>query len=87
MESFDVSQEKNGSVMAWFLDADGNGKYELYIGQTGNVIVTTGSYLFSYFTNVTSVDLTYLDISSVTDMSYMFNNCRGLINLDLSHNV
>lgn len=84
VESLDVSQEGNGSIMAWFLDTDGNGKYELYIGQKGRVNLSSGYHLFSYFTNVKRVDLSYLDTSATTDMSYMFHVCMNLNSLDLT---
>lgn len=85
IERLDVSEKGNGSVMAWFLDTDGNGKYELYIGQKEKVVLSSGLNLFYHFTNVKSMDLTYLDTSAVTDMSYMFGYCIYLKSLDISH--
>lgn len=44
---------------------------------------TNASYLFSKFQG-TELDLTNVDTSNVTQMSYMFKECSNLINLDLS---
>ena len=38
----------------------------------------TCAYMFADCTGLNAADLTYLDISSVTDMSYMFANCPAL---------
>ena len=73
IESWDVSAAQNGSVMAWYLDADNDGKYELYIGQEDGVKANPDSaYAFYSFQNVERIDLTNFDTSSVTDMYYMF---------------
>ena len=94
IDSWDVSSEQNGSVMAWYLDADNDGKYELYIGQEDGVKANPDSaYAFYSFQNVERIDLTNFDTSSVTDMYYMFYyagynaqtfNIVGLTNFDTS---
>lgn len=84
IESIDVSVDQNKTVMIWFLDEDGNGKYELYIGAKGKVVLTSAKGLFMKFVNATSIDLTYLDTSEVTDMAGMFNICKSVKSLDLS---
>lgn len=84
IESIDVSVDQNKTVMIWFLDEDQNGKYELYIGAKGRVVLTSARLLFRYFINAISIDLTYLDTSEVTDMAGMFDMCRSLESLDLS---
>ena len=83
--SWDVSQAQNGSIMAWYLDEDSNGYYELYIGQEGGVKANPdSSKLFNYFINVTEIDLSNLDTSNVTTMQSMFYKCKSLTSLDLS---
>ena len=73
IDSWDVSATRNGTVIAWYLDADNDEKYELYIGQEDGVKANpNSSYVFSNFSNVTSIDLTNYDIAGVTNMSYMF---------------
>ena len=42
------------------------------------------SYWFSSFSNCTSIDLSNLDTSNVTNMNAMFNSCRALVSLDVS---
>ena len=75
LASYDVSEEQNGSVKFWYLDADGNGRYEMYIGQDGGVIANyDSSYALAGYSNVKEMNLSKLDTSYVTDMSYMFSN-------------
>jgi len=84
--NWDVSDKGNNSVMAWYVDSDENGLYELYIGQEGGVIANPdSSYLFNYFINVKEMNLQNLDTSNVTKMNHMFNHCESLTNLNLSH--
>lgn len=42
------------------------------------------SYLFSFSSKLSSLDLSSFDTSKVTDMSYMFASCKGLKSIDLS---
>ena len=84
--SWDVSQAQNGSIMAWYLDEDSNGYYELYIGQEGGVKANPdSSKLFNYFINVTEIDLSNLDTSNVTNMRAMFQDCQLLEKLNISN--
>ena len=70
----DVSDDNSGNIMMWWTDTDNNYRYEVTIGGEGGVKANPdSSYLFAYLTNLTSIDLTYLDTSEVTDMSYMFS--------------
>lgn len=46
--------------------------------------VTDMSYMFSGFSNLTSIDLTNFNTARVTDMSNMFSGCSGLTSLNLS---
>ena len=90
--SWDVSSEQNGSIMAWYLDADNDEKYELYIGQEDGVKANPdSSYVFSSFNNAELIDVTNLDTSNVINMSGMFQyagsnaesiSIVGLNNLD-----
>ena len=43
------------------------------------------SYMFSYCTSLTSLDLSNFNTSNVTDMSYMFSGCSSLTSLDTSN--
>ena len=66
----DVQQYKNNAM---FVAAD-----------TGAVLPEKSSSLFGNFANAISFDLKNADTSSVTDMSYMFYNCKAITNLDLN---
>ena len=84
--SWDVSATKNGAVVAWLLDADSDNLYELYLGATGKIIANSdSSYLFTYFSNVKTIDLSNFDTSKVLNMYGMFANCNSLTNLNISN--
>lgn len=86
LDSWDVSNNQNGSVMAYILDEDNDNLYELYIGQEGGVVANPNSArLFNYFTKVTKYDLTYFDTSKVTTMLLMFNKNFSLETIDISN--
>ena len=88
---FDVSLVKDDSVKLYYTDKDNNNLYEVLIGtETGTTIASSGYYLFSYLTNMESINLTNedntitLDTSRVTTMEEMFRGCILLTELDLS---
>ena len=58
--------------------------YKLTIGGKGGIIANESmmSY-FKGFYNMTSIDLSVMDTSEVTDMSSMFDSCYNLTSLDL----
>ena len=86
IKSWDVSQEKNGSVVAYYEDdGSGQGTYKITIGGYGKIIATSGWYLFYGFHNMESIDLTYLDTSRVTNMGAIFAGCTSLVNLNLDN--
>jgi len=84
--SWDVSDDQDGSIMAWYRDEDNNNLYELYIGGEGGVKANpNSSFLFYRFNNVTTIDVTNLDTSYVTDMHQMFQGCNNLLLIDVSN--
>ena len=86
-ESWDISEAGDGSVMAYVEDdGTGNSTYKLTIGGKGGIIANESmiSY-FSGFEEMTSIDLSAIDTSEVTDMSYMFSECMNLTSLDVSN--
>ncbi len=85
--SWDASNKQNGSVMAYTLDEDNDGLYEVYIGQDGGVVANPDSTgLFKEFDKVTEITgLETLDTSHVTNMKEMFYNCGSLTSLDVTH--
>lgn len=91
IDFWDVSVSGNGNIMAYTMDEDSNGLYELYIGQDGGVIANSdGAYLFANYTNLKEMDLTYLNTSKITNMTWMFSSNAatsiiGLNNFDTSN--
>ena len=99
ISSSDVSETGNGEVMAWYLDEDSNGMYELYIGSKGGVAAPMdSSYLFDDSVcgrwecqqinqYLTYIDVSNLDVSNVTNMESMFYyaGMHANYNLDLSN--
>ncbi len=86
IDSWDVSDAGNESIMAYLLDEDNNGLYELYIGQNGGINLNAdASYLFCNFKNATSIKgIEKLDTSHVVNMGSMFCYCNSLVELDLN---
>ena len=73
IDSWDVSDEQDETVIAWYTDSDNDNLYELYIGEVGGVKANSNSsYTFSYFKKVATIDLTNFDTKYATDMGYMF---------------
>lgn len=69
--SMDVSEKQNQSVMAWYMDADGDGEKEMTIGQQGGVVANPNSqYLFCDLYHIEGLNHFYT--SDVTNMSGMF---------------
>ena len=72
-DCWDVSRDEDNSVLAWVVDSDSDGKYEMTIGTDGLVRASSGYYLFSYIENLDSLNgMNNFDTSAVTDMRYMF---------------
>ena len=87
IESWDISEKQNGSVIAYAEDdGTGAGTYKVTIGAQDKIIANYDmSDYFFYFTNLTSIDLTYLDTSLTTNMSALFFACFDLLEIDLSN--
>ncbi len=87
VESWDISEAGDGSVMAYVEDdGTGNSTYKLTIGGKGGIIANESMLgYFSGFSKMTSVDLSALDTSEVTNMIGMFGGCSSLTNLDVSN--
>ena len=83
-DSWDVSQEQNGSVVAWAVE---NGElYDLFIASDGGVIAPENcKSMFCGYGNVESIAFnSAFDTSHVTNMNNMFTWCNSLTTLDLS---
>ncbi len=86
IESWDVSEKQNGSVMAYTLDDDADSLLEIYIGQDGGVMANPdSSCLFLFFTALKSIEgIENFYTADVTNMEDMFAFCKSLESLDLS---
>ena len=81
--AWDVSEERDGSVVAW-VEGD-SGSYDLYIAANGRIRATHCSELFAFYYNVEEINFNgVLDTSQATDMFRMFQYCNKLTGLDLS---
>ena len=73
IESWDAGEKQTGSIMAYTLDVDNDGLYELYIGQSGTVkLGLNANYLFSNYNNINNLNVCNLDTSATTNMEGMF---------------
>lgn len=73
--SFDLSVNGDKSVMLWYESANSNGKYDVFIGYNADKLkLTSGYHLFSGLRNLSSLDVSCLDTSDVTDMTQMFDS-------------
>ena len=88
VQSWDVSERQDGSVMAWIVnDLENTGYYKLYIGGDGEVTANPNSNsLFKNFRQAKTIDLSNLDTSHVTNMSGMFAGCNSLGNIVFGNN-
>ena len=87
VESWDISEAQDGSVMAYVEDdGTGNSTYKVTIGGKGGIIANESMVCyFAGFSKMTSIDLSVLDTSEVTNMSWMFYYCSSLTSLDVSN--
>ena len=87
VESWDISEAQDGSVMAYVEDdGTGNDTYKITIGGKGGIIANESMIdYFAFFDKMTSIDLSAFDTSEVTDMEEMFASCSSLPNLDVSN--
>ena len=84
--AWDVSDSKDGSVMAWTQSASDSVNRILFLAANGNIYANPDcSYLFANYTNLIDADFTYLKMDLVTNMRYMFSFCTALRQLDVSH--
>lgn len=83
--SWDVSWERNGSVMAWIeKSASWDDMYDLYIGAEGGVKAQDCKELFAGYFCVDSIDFNdCFDTSLAESMAGMFFGCANLKRLDL----
>ncbi len=85
IDSWDISENKDGSVVAWITDEDNNNLYEWYIGANYRIKANTSmTWYFRSFTNLKSISgLEYMDFSQTTSISAMFEHDNSLKELNL----
>ena len=84
-DAWDVSEEQDGSIMAWTEQKE-DGLLDLYIAANGNIIARNASFMFWGYRQLKNIfGLEFLQTDQITDMSYMFNDCKSLESLDLSY--
>ena len=88
--NWDVSYTSgDGDVIAWVVpNTTDSTKYDLFIGADATTIEAPiiSSNLFGEYKNCTVINnLTMLDTSKVTDMTWMFYNCSNLTELNVSN--
>ena len=79
-DAWDMSDAGDGSILAWM---SGN---NLYVASNGKIAPNpNASNMFGKFVNLKEINFgSNFDTSKVTNMSYMFYNCRNLTKLNLS---
>ena len=83
--TYDKTNNANSVQLYSVLNSD-TSKYKIYIASdSGTIYLKSGYWLFSRLTNMSTIDLTNVDTSSVTDMYAMFYNCTSLTTLDVSN--
>ena len=83
--SIEVSKNKDGTVMMWWFNSSTSNMYDVFIGSESGITSAYNCYkMFSWLTNLKTIDLTYLDTSTVSDMSYMFFKTSSIETLDLT---
>ena len=85
--SWDVSDKKDKSVMAWIInDQDNSGYYKLYIGGTDGVIANENcSDFFDTFNEATTISLQNLNTSRVINMHDFFCDDWALENINFGN--
>ena len=74
--SFDVGENNDGTVMAWYKDSDNDGLYELKIGSSDGIVLTNtnSQFLFMNCINVESIDFSHFSTRGTTNMAAMFSS-------------
>ncbi|MBR3307188.1 MAG: BspA family leucine-rich repeat surface protein [Lachnospiraceae bacterium] len=84
-KGLDISEEADGSVLAWF-DENSGGLYDLTVAADGIIRLPEDcSGLFAGYSKAGSIDLGgAVDMSDAADLRAMFSGCKSLRHLDLS---
>ena len=85
-DAWDVSEKQNGSIMAW-TEENRDGFKDLYLAANGNILANKDcSKLFMQYEKLEKiVGLQYFQTDQTENMSFMFDYCKSLASLDVSH--
>ena len=75
---------KGNVVLEEIISFDEKEKVKSIKAAKGTILPENCKYLFGYFSQCISIDLSNADTSNVTNMSFMFNACYNLTSLNLS---
>ena len=73
VESWDMSEKGNSSIVAWVTNNETEGYYDLFIGSNYEIYAKNLSFFFERMTSVDSIVLDNLNTSLTNDMLKMFN--------------
>ena len=83
--TYDKTNNANSVQLYSVLNTD-TSKYKIYIAsESGTIYLKSGYCLFRYLTNMTTLDLTNVDTSNVTNMMLMFSYCKVLTGLNVAN--
>ena len=85
-DAWDVSEKQDGSIMAWTEQKE-NGLLDLYIAANGNITANRNCKdLFCEYSMVKKIGgLEFLKTDQTETMIGMFDYCKNLLDLDVSH--
>ncbi len=87
---WDASENGDNSVIAGYIDSNGNELYEIYVASTSDKTTKVytpedASYMFYECSNLTTIDIQNLGTSKTTNMNSMFAMCTNITTLELQN--
>ena len=90
---WDITESGNNKVYGYLIDSglkdstdSTKSLYNLYIVSRNEIFAPSDcGFIFSYFTNLVSINFNNFNTTNVTNMGKMFLNCISLTNLNLSY--
>ena len=81
---YNVAADGGDSIIAGYVDSDGNGKYEVYVGSDGYIFANNNSsYLFANTVIKEIEGFETIGTSTITNLGSMFENCKEMTSIDL----
>ena len=87
---WDASENGDNSVIAGYIDSNGNELYEIYVASNSDRTTKVytpedASYMFYECSNLTTIDIQNLGTSKTTNMNSMFAMCTNITTLELQN--